>query len=246
MTVLLLRHGYSTANAEGHLAGRGPGVALTERGRAQADAVAAALAQAPIVAVVSSPLQRCLETVEPLAQALGVPVTTDDALAEVDYGEWTGRTVKDLAEEPLWKTVQQHASGARFPGGESLTQVQARAVAAIRERDAMLLDLALAEYRGDEQSRPRDVLWVACTHGDVVKSVLADALGMHLDLFQRIAVEPASVSVVHYGATRPTVPGINLPASALGDGRFAAPKQSIPGGEATADADRPAGEGSQP
>ncbi|NUT99934.1 MAG: MSMEG_4193 family putative phosphomutase, partial [Saccharothrix sp.] len=119
-------------------------------------------------------------------------------LAEVEYGEWTGKEIKDLLKEPLWQVVQQHPSAAVFPGGEGLAAVQARAVAAIRAHDA----------RVTEEFGPRAV-WVACSHGDVIKAVLADALGVHLDGFQRIVVDPASVSVVSYTPTRPFVLRVN-------------------------------------
>ncbi|WP_261859518.1 MSMEG_4193 family putative phosphomutase, partial [Mycobacterium montefiorense] len=127
----------------------------------------------PIRAVVTSPLLRCRRTVEPLAQALCLEPVVEEQLAEVDYGEWTGRKLSELVNEPLWRVVQAHPSAAVFPGGEGLAQVQARAVAAIREHDRRL-----SEQHGG------DALWVACTHGDVIKSLIADAYGMHLDSFQ--------------------------------------------------------------
>lgn len=198
MTVILLRHGVSTSNTAHTLAGRSTGVELTERGADQAKAVADRLAGLPIERIVHSPLLRCQRTVAPLAEKLGLEPVFDDRLIEVDYGEWTGRPIAELLNEPLWKVVQRHASGAVFPGGEGLAQVQTRAVAALREHDR-----ALAEQHG------HDVLWVACTHGDVIKSVLADALGIHLDGFQRIVVEPASISVVRYTPTAPYVWRLN-------------------------------------
>ncbi len=198
MTVILLRHGVSTSNTARTLAGRGAGVDLTERGAEQARAVADRLAALPIEYIVHSPLLRCQRTVAPLAEKFGLEPRYDERLLEVDYGEWTGRPIADLLTEPLWKVVQRHASGAVFPGGEGLAQVQARAVAAIRHHER-----AFAEEHG------RDVLWVACTHGDVIKSILADALGLHLDGFQRIVVEPASISVVRYAATAPYVWRLN-------------------------------------
>ncbi|WP_406230089.1 histidine phosphatase family protein [Nocardia sp. NBC_01009] len=198
MTVILLRHGVSTSNTARTLAGRSQGVDLTERGNEQARALAARLAALPIEHIVHSPLLRCQRTVAPLAEKLDLEPEYDDRLIEVDYGDWTGKLLADLLTEPLWKVVQQHASGAVFPGGEGLAQVQARAVAAIRE-----LDRKFAEQHG------HDVLWVACSHGDVIKSVLADAFGIHLDGFQRIVVEPASISVVRYTPTAPYVWRVN-------------------------------------
>lgn len=197
-TVILLRHGRSTANTAGVLAGRTLGVALDEQGQAQADAVVQRLAQLPLAAVVCSPLQRCQNTVAPLAQACELEVTVDDRFIEVDYGEWTGRELRTLAKEPLWKVVQTHPSGAVFPGGEAMAAMQARAVAAVREWDAKL-----ATEHGPQ------VLWLACTHGDLIKAILADALGVHLDGFQRIVAHPCSVSAVTYTDTRPFVQRIN-------------------------------------
>jgi probable phosphomutase (TIGR03848 family) len=197
-TVILLRHGRSTANSAGVLAGRTLGVALDEDGVAQAQALVERLAQLPLAAVVSSPLQRCQETVAPLAQARELEVTVDDRFVEVDYGQWTGRELSKLGKEPLWKVVQSHPSAAVFPGGEGLAALQARAVAAVREWDAKL-----AAEHGPQ------VLWLVCSHGDVIKAVLADALGVHLDGFQRIVANPCSVSAVTYTETRPFVQRVN-------------------------------------
>lgn len=173
-------------------------VALDEQGRAQADALVQRLAQLPLAAVVCSPLQRCRDTVAPLAQARELEVTVDEGFIEVDYGEWTGRELRTLGKEPLWKVVQTHPSGAVFPGGEALAAMQGRAVAAVREWDTKL-----AAEHGPQ------VLWLTCTHGDLIKAILADALGMHLDGFQRIVANPGSVSAVTYTETRPFVQRIN-------------------------------------
>lgn len=192
--VILLRHARSTANLSGVLAGRSPGVALDEHGAAQARSLVARLAPVPLSAVVTSPLQRCVETITPLVEARGIGPALEDRLAEVDYGQWTSKELRSLVKEPLWKVVQQHPSAAVFPDGEGLAEMQARSVAAIREWDAKI-----AAEHGPH------AVWLACSHGDVIKSVLADALGLHLDQFQRIMVDPCSVSVVHYTETRPFV-----------------------------------------
>ncbi|MGH3797857.1 MAG: histidine phosphatase family protein [Pseudonocardiaceae bacterium] len=197
-TLILLRHGRSSANSAGVLAGRTPGVALDEHGRAQANTLVGRLTQLRLAAVVSSPLQRCRETVAPLAEARGLEVALDDGFIEVDYGQWTGRELRKLGKEPLWKVVQSHPSAAVFPGGEGLAALQARAVAAVREWDAKLVS-----------EHGAAVVWLACTHGDVVKAVLADALGIHLDGFQRIVVNPGSISAVSYTETRPFVQLVN-------------------------------------
>jgi probable phosphomutase (TIGR03848 family) len=195
-TVILLRHGRTTANTGGVLAGWTPGVQLDETGTAQVQAVAARLAPVPLAAVVSSPLERCQQTAGAVVAGRDLKVRTDDRFGEARYGDWTGRPIKELVKEPLWKVVQQHPSAAVFPGpeGEGLAHTQARAVAAVRGWNAEL---------------GPDAVWLACSHGDVIKAVLADALGMHLDAFQRIVVDPASISVVTYTDTRPFVVRVN-------------------------------------
>ena len=195
-TVILARHGRSTANVSGTLAGRTKGVHLDDGGREQARALAERLATLPLAAIVSSPLERCRETAREIARARadGARVVTDRALLECDYGSWTGRPLKDLAKQPLWKTVQAHPSAAAFPDGESMAHMMARSVEAVRRWDARV-----------EEEHGVDAVWVAVSHGDVIKSVLADALGLHLDQFQRIVVDPCSVSVVRYTDARPYV-----------------------------------------
>ncbi|WP_029432408.1 histidine phosphatase family protein [Blastococcus sp. URHD0036] len=195
-TVILLRHGRTTANTGGVLAGWTPGVQLDETGQAQVAAVAQRLAPVPLTAVVSSPLERCQATAGAVLAGRQLELQTDDRLGEARYGDWTNRPIKELVKEPLWKVVQAHPSAAVFPGpeGEGLAQTQARAVAAVREWNARL---------------GPDAVWLACSHGDVIKAVLADALGLHLDQFQRIVVDPASISVVSYTETRPFVLRVN-------------------------------------
>ena len=138
MTVILLRHGRSTSNTAHTLAGRTDGVDLDDRGREQALALVDRIGSLPIRAIVRSPLLRCRRSVEPLAAALGLEPIVDERISEVDYGQWTGRKIGDLVKDPLWAVVQQQPSAAVFPGGEGLAQVQARAVAAVREHDRRL------------------------------------------------------------------------------------------------------------
>jgi probable phosphomutase (TIGR03848 family) len=133
-----------------------------------------------------------------LAADRGLDRINEAGLSEVDYGDWTGRSLKDLMKEPLWRVVQAHASAAIFPGGEGLAAMQSRAVAAVRAHDARI-----TEEHGEH------AVWLVCSHGDVIKAILADALGQHLDAFQRIVVDPASVSVVRYTETRPFVLRVN-------------------------------------
>jgi probable phosphomutase (TIGR03848 family) len=190
-TLLLVRHGLTKLTGP-VLAGRTPGVHLDERGEKQATAVASRIAALPVTAIVTSPLDRCLDTAQYIAAAQPneLELQVDRRLIECDYGDWTGKPLKDLAKDPVWKVVQTQPSAARFPAGESLSEVSARAVAAVRDWNSRLGD---------------DAIWVACSHGDVIKAILADALGLHLDQFQRIVVDPCSVSVVRYTDTRPYV-----------------------------------------
>jgi probable phosphomutase (TIGR03848 family) len=200
-TLLLLRHGRTTSNLGGTLAGHQP-VELDDVGRAQAAAVGQRLAGLPLAAVVSSPLIRCRQTL-----ALALPEassTVDERLTECGYGAWEGHPLKQLAKDPLWKVVQLHPAAARFPAGESIAEMSARAVAAVRDWDD----------RVTGQAGP-DALWLACTHGDVIKAITADALGMHLDLFQRLVADPASLTVVRYTVTRPFVLRLNDTGAAL-------------------------------
>jgi probable phosphomutase (TIGR03848 family) len=199
-TVLLVRHGRSTANTSGVLAGWTPGVALDDRGREQAEALALRLGGLPLAAIVASPLQRCQETVAPLVKKTGVKRVTEKRLGECRYGDWTGRKLSDLVKEPMWRVVQAHPSAAVFPGpeGESMAAMAARGVAAIRDWDAKVA----AEHGPG-------AVWVACSHGDVIKAIVADAMGLHLDNFQRIVVDPGSVTAISYTETRPFVLRVN-------------------------------------
>lgn len=176
------------------------GVDLDDVGREQADRVASRLAPLPLAAIVTSPLERTVQTARAIATAQTTPVTVrrDKGLLECGYGSWTGQPLKELAKHPLWKVVQTQPSAVTFPDGESMINMQHRAVTAVRTIDA-----EVAGTHGD------DACWVAVSHGDVIKSVLADALGMHLDAFQRLTVHPGSVSVLRYSAARPTVLYIN-------------------------------------
>lgn len=206
-TLLLVRHGRTTANSSGVLAGRAPGVRLDQTGHEQVTRAAARLDGVTLAALVSSPLERCRQTARELAAAHPGPlrIRTERGLTECDYGEWQGRSLKDLAREKLWRTVQAQPSAVAFPGGETLPHMQARAVAAVRRLDAEV-----------EAAQGPEAVWVAVSHGDVIKAVLADALGMHLDLFQRLHVDPASISIVRFTAARPYVLGLNTHEGPLG------------------------------
>jgi probable phosphomutase (TIGR03848 family) len=190
--IVLLRHGL-TAMTGPRLAGWTPGISLDERGIAQAKRVAERLAALPLAAIVSSPLERCRETAAAVAEGRELSVAVDERIGECRYGDWTGQELKVLAKDPLWKVVQNNPSAVVFPGpeGEALRDTQVRAVTALREWDAKIA----------AEAGP-DATWLACSHGDVIKAVVADALGMHLDLFQRINVDPCSVTVIRYAELR--------------------------------------------
>jgi probable phosphomutase (TIGR03848 family) len=189
--VLLVRHGLTAATGT-VLTGRTPGIPLDDRGRTQAATLAARLASVPLDAIITSPVERCWQTAEALASAQGglPPVTADERVSECRYGDWTGKPLKALAKEPLWRVVQAHPSAVRFPGadGESMLDMQHRAVSAVRDWNARL---------------GKDAAYVICSHGDVIKAVITDSLGMHLDMCQRIQVDPCSLTVIRYTPLRP-------------------------------------------
>ena len=193
MLVLLVRHG-QTPTTGATLPGRAPGLHLAEAGQQQADAVAARIGELKQVdAVYASPLERTRETAAPIAKARGLRVKADRGLLECDFGEWTGRALKELGRLPEWSTVQRYPSGFRFPGGESFTEMQARITSAIRR----LVDT----HRGG--------VVVAVSHADPIKAAVAEALGTHLDLFQRIVVSPCSITAIDYTAGGPIVRTVN-------------------------------------
>jgi probable phosphomutase (TIGR03848 family) len=207
-TVVLVRHGRTHANTSGVLAGWSSGVFLDEEGEEQVQRVAAALADIPVTAVITSPLDRTQQTAEAILAAQRAAghspqFHVEPRIGECRYGEWTGRALADLAQEPLWSSVQAHPSSVTFPGaeGESMLAMQHRATSAIREWNATLGEEALS---------------VVVSHGDVIKAVLADALGMHLDHFQRIHIDPASLSVIHYTPHRPFVFRTNSSSESIG------------------------------
>jgi probable phosphomutase (TIGR03848 family) len=180
--LLLLRHAV-TEHTGARLSGWLPGLHLSEEGRQQAKALAERLGPVALDALYASPLERCQETAAVVAEAKGLAVQTLEDLGEVRYGDWTGRELKGLAREPLWKLVQASPSAARFPGGESLFEMQARAVLATERLRAAHPDQTVA----------------VCSHADVIKALACHYLGMHLDLFQRVVVGPASLTAIGFG-----------------------------------------------
>jgi probable phosphomutase (TIGR03848 family) len=210
-TVLLVRHGL-TASTGQLLTGWTPGISLDDRGLTQAKALAERLAPVPLDAIVTSPLDRCQQTAEAIAGARGEAAggsadggradsdamrpVVDERVGECRYGDWTGKPLKELAKDPLWPAVQAHPSSVRFPGpdGEAMLDMQHRAVTAVRDWNARLAP---------------EATYVICSHGDVIKAIVADALGLHLDMCQRIQADPCSLTVIRYTPLRPFLVRLN-------------------------------------
>jgi probable phosphomutase (TIGR03848 family) len=193
-TILLIRHGENEYVAKGRLAGRLPGVHLNENGKKQAQALAQALEQAPIKTVYASPLDRTIETAEPIAQALGMDVTPEPGLLEVDFGDWQDKTLKQLRRRKLWQTVQQAPTRMRFPNGETFAHAQQRIVECIEILSS--------------KHKPEDLI-ICVSHSDIIKLAVAYYLGLPLDLFQRLVVAPASISTLHIAENWARVVNIN-------------------------------------
>lgn len=191
--MLLVRHG-QTATTGKVLPGRAPGLHLNDKGRAQAQAVAERMGGLRrLAAVYTSPMERACETAHPIASARGIETRVDAGLNECDFGDWTGMALKVLRKAPEWRVVQRYPSGFRFPGGESFTEMQVRITSALAR--------LVAGHPGDAV--------VAVSHADPIKAAVAHALGTHLDLFQRIAIAPGSVTAVAYGPGGPAVLTVN-------------------------------------
>lgn len=183
-TILLVRHGENDWVKKNRLAGWIEGVHLNENGRNQAQATAERIAQLPIKALYSSPLERCMETAVYIAESQKLDVIELEEMGEVRYGDWEGKKIAKLSKEKLWYTVQHFPSRMRFPNGEALREVQFRSIQA--------LETLAANHR--------DEMIVVVSHADIIKLVLAYYLGVHIDLFQRVGISPASVSVIHLPA----------------------------------------------
>lgn len=204
MTVLVVRHARSTANASGILAGRSSGVGLDSTGAQQSRTLVDRLGALPIKHLASSPMARCQETFAALSEHLQLPVETIEELSEVDYGKWTGKKFSQLKDQAYSDELQYNPITVDFPGGEGLRDVSFRASSALRAHDAQLA-----------RSHGHDVLWAVCSHGDVIKSVLADALGMHLNNFHSIVIDNASASIIRYNRKRSFVLCMNDTGSVL-------------------------------
>lgn len=197
--VLYVRHGQTPTTGK-HLPGRAPGLHLSDVGIGQAADVAARLAElSRLDAVYASPLERARETAAPIAAARQLKVVVDRGLLECDFGEWTGGELKKLMKLPEWRTVQSYPSGFRFPGGESFLEMQDRMVSAVQR---------LVE-------RHRGGVIVCVSHADTIKAAVAQALGTHLDLFQRIVISTCSVTAVAYGQGTPVVLTVNSTGGSL-------------------------------
>lgn len=215
MRLVLIRHAHSVANASGVLSGRRPGISLTEKGVSQSANLCLRLGSFPIAQLRISPMERCLETITPWLNEVVLPVqpqltpVIDENLNEVDYGSWSGKRLSVLSRKAEWKTVQQSPSRMYFPSGEGIAGMQARAMSSVHE---------LASSKGSKTA-------VVVSHGDVIKSIVASALGVHLDEFQRIIIDPASVTVIDYSEIKPRILLLNDTRGTVTD-LLSAPKRS--------------------
>jgi probable phosphomutase (TIGR03848 family) len=195
MRLVLIRHAHSEANAAGILSGRLPNVHLSEKGLAQSEQLAVRLGNFPVSNLRISPMERCFETISPWINSIVMPNNPrfepiiDEELTEVDYGLWSGKKLSILSKNKLWKTVQESPSRMYFPKGEGIAQMQSRAMTSVHQAVS-------SKAKGAA---------VIVSHGDVIKSILASALGMHLDEFQRIVIDPASISILDYSTTKTRV-----------------------------------------
>jgi len=195
MRLVLIRHAHSEANAAGILSGRLPNVHLSEEGVEQSEHLAVRLGNFPVATLRVSPMERCFETISPWINSIVLPnnprfePVIDQELTEVDYGSWSGKKLAVLSKNKLWKIVQEAPSRMYFPNGEGIAQMQSRAMTSVHEAVSTKVKGAA----------------VIVSHGDVIKSIVASALGMHLDEFQRIVIDPASISILDFSTTKPRV-----------------------------------------
>ena len=207
MLLFLIRHGL-TSHTNERLSGWLPGISLTDDGRAQAASVAERMRPVTLDAIYSSPLERCMETAKPLASSKKLRIRVRDGLGEVRYGDWEGKKLRSLAKTKLWRRVMQSPSRARFPGGETLAETQARAVAAIEQL----------------REKHQDQTIAVVTHADVIRVLVAYYAGIHLDLYQRLVIAPVSVSILWVGEGTPRVLAVND--TGTFDAYAAAPKKA--------------------
>jgi len=193
MRLVLIRHATNDWVRKGLLAGWTPGVHLNEEGRAQAQALGERLTTAQLDAVYSSPLERATETAQTVAAPHALEVQIHKGIGEVQYGEWNGRSIRDLVKKPLWRSVQTYPSGTRFPGGETIGEMQARVVAALEEV---------------RSNHPGGIVAVVA-HADVIKAAVAYYIGVPLDLFHRLIISPASLTIIGFERFGPRLLRLN-------------------------------------
>jgi probable phosphoglycerate mutase len=215
MRLVLIRHAHSESNASGILSGRIPNVHLSQKGVKQSGELATRLGAFPVAQLRISPMERCFETIAPWINDYVLKTnpkfepTIDPLLNEVDYGQWSGKHLIALSRKKEWKTVQESPSRMYFPGGEGIAAMQSRAMSSVHQAASL----------------PDSKVAVFVSHGDVIKSIVASALGMHLDEFQRIIIDPASVSVIEYSSVKPRILLINDTRAVVTD-LLQAPKRS--------------------
>jgi probable phosphoglycerate mutase len=215
MRLVLIRHAHSEANAAGILSGRLPDVHLSAKGIEQSEHLAVRLGNFPLANLRISPMERCFETISPWINSIVLPSNPkfepiiDQELTEVDYGTWSGKKLAVLSKNKLWKIVQESPSRMYFPNGEGIAQMQSRAMTSVHEAVS-------TKAKGSA---------VIVSHGDVIKSIVASALGMHLDEFQRIVIDPASISILDFSTTKPRILLLNDSKSVITD-LLAAPKRA--------------------
>ena len=183
-TILLIRHGENDYVSKGRLAGRLPGIHLNGNGEKQAEEIASKLSQSSINKIYSSPLERCIETIQPLADKLNLSVVPREGLAEIDFGDWQDKTLKQLHRRKLWKLVQSNPARMQFPEGETFVEAQTRIISELESLN--------------KEHNPKDLI-ACCSHSDPIRLALAYYIGTPLDLFQRIVVFPGSISTLHMG-----------------------------------------------
>ena len=193
--LLLIRHGENDFVKENRLPGRRPGIHLNKHGQEQAAALTESLQKMPIRAIYASPLERAVETAEPLARALGLEIQLRPGLLDTNVGEWEGLLIKKLRKLPLWKQVQEQPSEVRFPGGEAFLELQERLVSEIEAIRAA--------------HKQKDLVAVVF-HCDPIKLVLAHYIGLPLNSFQKLGVAPGSVSILMIGRSRVHLAALNL------------------------------------
>lgn len=193
-TILLIRHGENDYVKKGKLAGRLPDIHLNDKGQSQAETLAIALADKPIKAIYTSPLDRTIETAAPIAKALGLKVIKRAGLSEVDFGSWQDKTLKQLARQKLWKLVQERPSRARFPDGESFSEAQLRIANEIENINSM--------------HKSKDLI-ICVGHSDMIKLAVAYFIGLPIDQFQSLVVQPASVTTLQISNTRSRLVNLN-------------------------------------